>query len=165
MDVFSLPDMEIPPPPDEIARPVAPIPVAEVAADALTIPPTTIDRNPADLLRPPGTGARADRQSVPFTPMTVRPYLQNAEEIARALERFYPHALRQAGIGGTVHVWFHIDRDGRVAGTRLNESSGYDAFDEAALRVASQMRFSPAYNRDERVPVWVNIPITFEVQD
>lgn len=39
-----------------------------------------------------------------------------------------------------------------------------DAFDKAALKVAERMEFSPAYNRDQPVPVWVDLDITFQVQ-
>jgi TonB family protein len=63
-----------------------------------------------------------------------------------------------------VKVWFFIDENGRVQDTRINTSSGYDAFDQAALTVANIMEFSPAYNRDTRVPVWVALDITFEIQ-
>ena len=76
--------------------------------------------------------------------------------------RYYPPLLRDAGIGGTVNVWFFIDETGRVQRTLIHQSSGYDAFDEAALQVADQMEFTPAYNRDQRVKVWVSIPIKFE---
>ena len=36
--------------------------------------------------------------------------------------------------------------------------------DEAALKVADVFRFSPALNRDRRVAVWIELPITFQVQ-
>jgi TonB family protein len=98
-----------------------------------------------------------------FTPMTVRPTLTNAREVQRALMDHYPPLLRDAGIGGTVHVWFFLDDEGVVRQARLYRSSGYDALDQAALRVAHIMRFSAAYLRDERVPVWVALPITFEI--
>ena len=97
-----------------------------------------------------------------FTPMTVRPNLKNPDEVLRALQSEYPPLLRDAGIGGTVGVWFLIDRTGEVRRTQLQESSGREALDEAALRVAETLQFTPAYNRDEPVPVWVAIPITFE---
>lgn len=61
-------------------------------------------------------------------------------------------------------MWFYIDEQGLVQRTQLDRSSGYDALDEAALRVADLMRFSPAYNMDQRVAVWVSIPITFETE-
>ena len=96
-----------------------------------------------------------------FTPYTQAPDYTNAAEVTRALEREYPPLLRDAGIGGTVQVWFLIDRTGKVQKTSVNESSGSEALDEAALRVAPIFEFTPAMNRDKVVPVWVSLPITF----
>jgi protein TonB len=67
-------------------------------------------------------------------------------------------------VGGTVRVYFFIGEEGRVEHTRIDQSSGHEALDEAALRVASVYRFSPALNRDEPVPVWVSFPITFQAE-
>ena len=163
---IELPDeIEIPPPPEAIARPATPV-ISEATIDEdITIAPTTFEENPIENLPPPPSGEGEDLAAAPtFTPMTVRPQLQNQRDVQRALERHYPPLLRDSGIGGTVQVWFFIDENGRVQDTRINESSGYDAFDEAALEVASIMEFSPAYNRDQRVPVWVSFGVTFEVQ-
>lgn len=99
-----------------------------------------------------------------FTPYTVSPDLRNRDEVGRALEREYPPLLRDAGLGGRVNVWLFINEEGIVQNTRVNESSGHPSLDEAALKVANVMRFSPALNRDKRVPVWVSIPITFQVR-
>ena len=96
-----------------------------------------------------------------FTPYTVAPNYTNANDVRRALEREYPPLLRDAGIGGTVRVWFFIDRGGKVQKASVNESSGSEALDEAALRVAPIFEFTPAMNRDKAVPVWVSLPITF----
>ena len=78
--------------------------------------------------------------------------------------REYPALLRDAGIGGTVRVYFFIDEEGEVQDTRIDQSSGHDALDAAALTVSGVYRFSPALNRDRRVPVWVSFPITFQVR-
>jgi protein TonB len=99
-----------------------------------------------------------------FTPYTVSPDLRNRDEVARALEREYPPLLRDAGLGGKVNVWLFINEEGIVQNTRVNESSGHPSLDEAALKVAGVMRFTPALNRDKKVPVWVSIPITFQVR-
>ena len=96
-----------------------------------------------------------------FTPYTVRPDYTNGDEIRRALEREYPPLLRDAGIGGTVQIWFFIDESGKVQEAALNESSGNEAMDQAALRVAPVFEFTPALNGDKAVPVWVSLPITF----
>ncbi len=111
----------------------------------------------------PESGAQATF-SPSFTPFTVAPEVQNRPEVIRALEREYPPLLRDAGVGGTVIAWMHIDANGRLLETRVRESSGHPALDEAALRVADSYLFSPARNLAEPVPVWVQIPITFRAQ-
>jgi TonB family protein len=107
------------------------------------------------------TVANPDNPS--FTPMTVRPQLTNVEEVQRVLMREYPAVLRDAGIGGAPVLWLFIGTNGVVENTRVYESSGFEALDAAAANVAAVMRFSPAYNRDQIVPVWVQIPIRFQV--
>jgi periplasmic protein TonB len=94
----------------------------------------------------------------------VRPELQNQRELENLLRRHYPPMLRDAGVGGTPVLWFFIDTNGGVLQARLHTSSGYPQLDEAALRIAPQMRFSPALNRDRRVQVWVEIPIVFSAR-
>lgn len=166
LESVDIPDeIEIPPPPQAIQRPATPV-IAEASMEEdLTIAPTTFEDNPIENLPPPPGEDDQDLSAAPtFTPMTVRPQLTNNREVAQALEKYYPPLLRDAGIGGTVNVWFFIDTEGHVVNTQINESSGYDAFDQAALKVADMMQFSPAYNRDKKVPVWVALDVTFEVQ-
>lgn len=98
-----------------------------------------------------------------FTPYTVAPQLRNRDEISRVLERTYPPLLRDAGIEGRVIMWIFINETGAVRKTVVKEGSGLEALDSAAIRVSGQMRFSPAQNRSTRVPVWVSIPISFEI--
>lgn len=98
-----------------------------------------------------------------FTPMTVRPTLTNIDEVQRVLMREYPPTLRDAGIGGAPVLWLYIGTDGAVQRTQVQETSGFDALDQAAANVASVMRFTPAQNRDQTVAVWVQIPIRFQV--
>ena len=157
------PEIEIPPPPEQIARPATPVIAAADINEDITIAPTTFEDNPVeDLPPPPDEVSDTDISAAPtFTPFTVRPDIKNRAEVARALEREYPPLLRDAGIGGTVQVWFFIDEEGRVQNTQVNESSGHKALDDAAIEVAEIIEFSPALNRDKRVPVWISLPITF----
>ena len=99
-----------------------------------------------------------------FTPMTVRPDILNRRELQQALMTLYPPILRDAGVGGTVVVWFFISEEGTVLDRRISESSGHLPLDEAALQVADVFRFSPALNREQIVPVWIQLPITFQAQ-
>jgi protein TonB len=159
------PEIEIPPPPQAIARPATPVVSDAVIDEDITIAATTFESNPVENLPPPPSASSAgaeDLAAAPtFTPMTVRPELRNSADVQRALVRNYPPLLRDAGIGGQAVVWFFIDENGRVIKTQLSKPSGYNALDEAALDVAKIMQFSPAYNRDKKVPVWVEIPIVF----
>jgi protein TonB len=158
------PEIEIPPPPQAIARPATPVIAAADISEDITIAPTTFAENPVNELPPPPTETvtETDISAAPvFTPYTVRPDIKNRDAVARALEREYPPLLRDAGIGGTVQVWFFIDESGRVQRTQVNQSSGHKALDDAAIKVAEIIEFTPALNRDKRVPVWISLPITF----
>ena len=159
------PEIEIPPPPEAISRPATPVMATADIDDDITIAPTTFADNPVEDLPPPPTDdGIVDIASAPvFTPMTVRPEIVNRGEVQAALMREYPPILRDSGIGGTVEVWFFISEEGRVLDSRVSESSGQVQFDEAALKVADVVRFSPALNRDQRVQVWIQLPITFQV--
>lgn len=94
----------------------------------------------------------------------VYPVLRNRDEMARLLESEYPPLLRDAGIGGTVKVWFYIDEAGEVVKTQVHTSSGHAALDDAAMRIAQKYDFSPATNKDGAVPVWISLDIMFSTR-
>jgi len=162
------PEIEIPPAPERIARPAVPIIATGAIDESITIAPTTFESNPVQELPPPPTLAEATTHELAkaptFTPYTVRPDIKNREQVRWALEREYPQILRDAGLGGTVRVWFFIDEAGNVVRTQIKESSGYASLDDAALKVADIIEFTPALNRDKRVPVWIALPITFQTR-
>ncbi len=161
------PDVVLPDAPQEIARPAAPVLAVGEIDEAITIHVTTFRDNPVSALPPPPDTAAAavgNSDTPVFTPFTVKPDIMNRDELLRALEREYPPLLRDAGIGGTVHVWFSIDEEGGLVRTLVHTSSGHQALDQAALRVAGIIRFTPALNRDKRVPVWISLPITFRTR-
>jgi len=160
------PDVDIPEAPEEISKPATPIMATAELSEDITIGVTTFGANPVtDLPPPPDQVTTTDITKGPqFTPYTVKPDVKNRQVVGRALQREYPTLLRDAGIGGTVNVWFFINEEGAVVETQIDQSSGHTALDEAALRVADVFEFTPALNRDKRVPVWVSIAITFETK-
>jgi protein TonB len=168
MSIDLPPEIEIPPPPQQIARPATPIVASTGIDEDITIAPTTFELNPVeDLPLPPPqeSTVQDDIGAQPtFTPFTVAPVILNREQVARAMVDNYPPLLRSAGIGGTVRVYFFINENGTVEDYRIQESSGHAQLDEAALAVAGLYRFSPALNRDKKVPVWVLFPIEFQVR-
>lgn len=139
----------------ELESKVAPPPAPEVP-----VPPT-----PPVSPQPPTAPEPAAEPNRPvFTPYSVAPRLTNQEEVMRALQEAYPQELRENGIGGSARVWFFIEANGEVQEVVLNESSGVDALDQAALKVAEIIKFTPALNRDQAVPVWISLPIRFQVR-
>ena len=158
------PEIEIPPPPERIARPATPVIATTEIDEDITIAPTTFEDNPVNNLPPPPTDRPINIAAAPvFTPMTVKPEIKNRSEVIRAMTRAYPPILRDAGIGGRTLVWFFISEEGQVLDKRIATSSGHEQLDNAALEVAGIYEFTPALNRDKVVKVWVQIPITFEV--
>jgi TonB family protein len=164
--------LQIPVPTVSFQINVAPAASTATARDVATPSGTPTQATPKPTPEPstPSGAAQASSAAEPdlsrrpvFTPYTVAPHLLNRDQVLQALQAAYPGLLRDAGIGGTVRVFFFIDETGRVRETRVNGSSGQPALDQAALDVASVYRFSPALNRDQPVPVWVSLPITFRV--
>lgn len=160
------PEVKVPPPPEQIARPATPT-VAEATVDEeVTIAPTTFEANPVEQLPPPpkaGTTRPEDRPV--FIPRDVDPVLTNRDEIANVLRRAYPDGLRQAGIGGVVVLWVFVDENGQVSRAVVKEPSRYGSFDKAAFAVAERMEFKPAINRDRPIGVWVSQKFNFSVTD
>ena len=113
---------------------------------------------------PPGGALDNAETRGGFVVSKVPPQLLNAPEVQRALERNYPALLRDAGIGGRVVLWLLVDETGRVIQTDVREGSGQAAFDSAAARVGEIMRFSPGQNREDRVKVWVSLPVVFRTR-
>ena len=141
----------------------APVPEAEVEAVPEAVPAD--EAADAVPLPPPPTRAEAETslQDGPrFVVHTVRPRLQNQAEVNRVLAREYPALLKDAGIGGTTTVWLFIDEEGIVRNQIVKVPSGHAGLDDAALRVVTFARFSPAQNRDIKVALWIELDITFE---
>jgi protein TonB len=58
-----------------------------------------------------------------------------------------------------------VDERGRSKSTEVNQSSGSEALDQAALQAIKRWRFSPARYGDKPVESWVKVPIDFRLTD
>lgn len=156
-------EIVIPPPPERIARPATPLVAETDIDDDITIPRTDFDDYPVTgPPAPPPMESATDRPA--FIPRDVEPRLQNEDEIRRLLQRHYPSALKDGGIGGRVVLWLFVDSAGRVGQIQVRRPSSYPAFDEAAVRVARSMEFAPAVNQDRPVGVWISQEVGFRVR-
>lgn len=152
------PVIEIPPPPEPLPHPSEPrIPEVEVRVlelDSADVAPPLTVASPPDLPWP-------DSRSWSLVAAEVPPLLETSSRFARRVERYYTRALRAAELEGVVDLELFVDSDGRVARTRLRESSGHEELDEAAAAIAADMQFLPALQRDKLVGVWVHQRICF----
>ena len=76
----------------------------------------------------------------------------------------YPAEARKKGYQGEVILKAEILSNGRVGQVELKKSSGHEILDRSALAAVKQWKFIPAKEGGDAIPVWVNIPVTFQLQ-
>jgi len=73
----------------------------------------------------------------------------------------YPLALWDQDIEGETLLRVRVTDTGVVDSVEVVESSGYEAFDSAAIAGARELRFNPARRGGERIQVWARVPVHF----
>jgi protein TonB len=159
------PEIEIPPPPEQIPRPAVPVVAATELEEDVTIAPTTFEENPVESLPPPPADVERLIDRPVFTPYTVAPRLVDPARAQRIVSQKYPLIMRQAGIDGTTRLLAFIDAAGVVKKCVVGESSGYEELDRAAIEAMMEFEFEPAIHLDKQVPVWIAMPIMFTLAD
>jgi len=159
------PEVEIPDPPEEIARPAMPVAGSIDISTDVTMSSTSFEAwTPEKLAPPPTTGGGDVDGFRDWLPSMLAPRLLNPEEVERELRRTYPAILRDAGIGGEVDVTLWLDENGTIVKAEVGSSSGYESLDDAALKVVGVMKLAPAQNRSRPVRVIVTLPVLFRVR-
>lgn len=93
--------------------------------------------------------------------------VQHPDEAPKMLNKqlpfHYPPTLFAQKVQGNVTLRLFVDRDGRVRpeSTQVVETSGYTAFDSAAVRGSQELRFVPAKTRGEPQAVTILFPVYF----
>ena len=110
-----------------------------------------------------GPGAQVDRPRLHEN----QPQLVNRGEIARILSGAAGRYTSLLLMGPrTTLVKFRVQADGtpEAEGAEVTLSSGDPQLDDEALAVVGRMRFRPAKVEGIPVRVWVQVPITFQIQ-
>ncbi len=144
------------PPPE---RPAVPIESEdEDLPDDVTITSTTIDFNEEPPPPPP-----PEEEEVPeFVAYDKAP------QVVKRVEPKYPEIARKAGIEGVVWLKFVVDTSGNVRPSNIKvvkNTTGNSGCVEAAIEAVKKWKFSPAYQRDKPVKVWVTIPFKFYLKN
>jgi protein TonB len=134
-----------------VAKPVTE-PVSEAATDARPVPAA------APATPPPTAPSQAAAEPALEPPRYNAAYLSNPPPA-------YPLAARRRGIEGTVLVRAEVSAAGECLRTELRKGSGHDMLDQAALEAVRKWRFAPARRGSQAVVAWVEIPISFKLEN
>lgn len=99
------------------------------------------------------TLAACEREPVPETP---------PRQISRTPFQ-YPEELWDAQVEGETTLRLYISERGTVDSARVEQGSGYPAFDSAALAGSHELRFQPATRDGRPVAAWFLLPVKFEL--
>ena len=123
---------------------------------AKTVPP-----KPREIVQTP-PDADAKKEDAPqeeyVEPIYSAAYLSNNPPA-------YPMAARRRGIEGTVVIRALIHDNGHCHHAALKKSSGHTILDKAALEAVKDWRFTPARRGGQTTVAWVDVPITFRLNN
>jgi protein TonB len=75
----------------------------------------------------------------------------------------YPHAARRRGLQGRVLLHVEVMAAGHCGRIEVQQSSGHDILDTAAITAVKDWNFIPATHLGFAVTSWLHIPIRFEL--
>lgn len=159
-----VPPAHVEPAPNAPPRVPPPLPeiVAGASSEDVPIPPEPLVARPFDA--PVGDFFRDLTDGPTFTPYEIAPELRNRDAVVDALLRLYPYDSPGAPDRVRAVLWFLIDDRGIVRRALIQESTGHPAVDDAVRKVAALMEFTPAWSGDRSVPVWITLPLVFQIR-
>ncbi|MEN5301950.1 energy transducer TonB [Pseudomonas sp. TWI628] len=148
-----------PPPPviDELAAKPKPKPVPKPVAKQ---PPKP---QPKPVEAPPPAPVAAPAPPAPPAPAPVTPPSANAAYLKNPAPEYPQMALRR-GWEGTVLLRVEVLPSGKPGQIQIQQSSGRDALDAAALAAVKRWSFVPAKQGDVAQAGWVSVPIDFKLR-
>jgi protein TonB len=156
LEVFDIPpEIEIPPPPEEIARPEVAVEVeaSDEASEDETIAPTFLDAENLPPAPPP-----PPPEPEMFFAFDTYPV------VTRSATPVYPELARKAEVEGTVVVMATIDESGNVMSAWIANTTA-EVLNQSALDAAYKFKFTPAKQRDVAVKATISIPFRFSLTE
>jgi len=112
----------------------------------------------ATVAAPSKKGASAETQKPADRRLAMPAYQRNRQPE-------YPPRARNRGWSGTVFLKVLVSAEGRVAELAVDRSSGHSILDQAALKAVADWLFEPATENGVAVSMWVEVPVTFRLQE
>ena len=75
----------------------------------------------------------------------------------------YPGSARARGITGKVVLRILIDKQGRVSKVKVIDSSPKGVFEQSAIEAIKNWQYNPAIYQGQRVKIWANQTINFNL--
>ena len=140
---------------------IPPLPLIAVAPSEPTITPpqpTRAEAAPVATAAPTAPAAPSPTPPAPSTPRTV-----SSVEYIKAPQLIYPNLSRRLGESGTVVLRILINEKGLPEQILVHKSTGYRNLDEAGRQAAQRALFKPMIENGKPVPVYVLVPLTFQL--
>ncbi|WP_176507567.1 energy transducer TonB [Pseudomonas urethralis] len=153
------PVVEPPPVIDELAAKPKPKP-KPVPKPVAKQPPKP---QPKPVEAPPPAPVAAPAPPAPPAPAPVTPPSANAAYLKKPAPEYPQMALRR-GWEGTVLLRVEVLPSGKPGQIQIQQSSGRDALDAAALAAVKRWSFVPAKQGDVAQAGWVSVPIDFKLR-
>ena len=148
----------------QISAPYDPFPESLKLEELVVTAP--IVYGPESLLKAKAPAAREDSLSKvpePSTPAEIAFARAVQQRIADAIE--YPDEAREVGWEGTVKISLLILSDGTLASCVVKESSGHDAFDEAAVKIVKELApYNGFPSEPDLQELKITVPIVFNIE-
>jgi protein TonB len=85
-------------------------------------------------------------------------------KVVKSVRVVYPEEARKKGINGQVLVRFHLDEHGTISHLHVKSAQPPDIFNLNTLAAIRKWRFQPGVHDGKTVPVWVELPVEFELR-
>lgn len=76
----------------------------------------------------------------------------------------YPRVAKRKGYEGTVILDVFVNQEGKVESLEVFQSSGHTVLDKAAKKTVASWLFSPAKRGEEKIAMWIKVPIRFDLR-
>lgn len=162
-------DIQTPAPqPESAPRPqpeILPETVTHDPAPAAIKPRIELSSKPSTAVKPPlpqpAAPVHVDASPAPpAPPAPVTPPDFSAAQLNNPGPR-YPYASRRNREEGTVMLKVLVTPDGMAGEVNINQSSGFERLDAAAIQTVRKWRFVPARQAGKAIAAWVLVPVGF----